>query len=538
MLNSSFCYFVLLAGLLCSGLYTKRCVAEQYISQEGDQSRFAVKRIVITGSGNSDGSGIDFRVLNKRAAELLKPYTGLMSVDELYQIADELTLIVRNQGYLFHTVFLAPQRVNGSTVRFTYIEARLRDVNVINHSKLSSALIREPFAQLDAKALIASEIERRVNALKALPGISVFAFYSKADDNNGIRLNLRVEDKSTSQFSLRLENYGTESAGKNRLIPSYNVSNVLRSFDAFSLALLATQGEGDTVHGYASYQLPLFSIDSFLRVSGGDTHYALGDELSALELKGDARVLSASLGKIFARSASRHSELTLSYNVKTSELNSNFDSSLENIEDSRYTQLTFLDRYTGDRISSRIELAYGQGEFESKQMAATQSTQAPFESAVLDYGFYASWRALTKKTWGLMIKGQVRGQYSDSQLPGINKVSLGGAYGVRAVAPGRHSADSGWISSIELALPFIIGSSVVKPYVFWDTAKAESYVFNAPENEQISLSGTGLGLGITWHKFTFNAAYAQAQTERIQLSDSIEEVDGDAQVLLEIRWQP
>lgn len=57
---------------------------------------------------------------------------------------------------------------------------------------------------------------------------------------------------------------------------------------------------------------------------------------------------------------------------------------------------------------------------------------------------------LQRLTDRISLYGQVQGQWSDGNLDSSEKISLGGAYGVRAYPEGEAQGDQGYVANVEL----------------------------------------------------------------------------------------
>ncbi|WP_143247493.1 ShlB/FhaC/HecB family hemolysin secretion/activation protein [Agaribacterium haliotis] len=530
--------FVLLSYLSLASVLVS---AQSQIGDENDIQHFKVERIVLAGQADAQDAAVDFELLNKLAYRELQKAEHWVSADDLHQIADKLTLYVRARGWLFHSIYVAPQTVKDGLVRFSYKEAKLSDVHIINRSRASERRIKNSLSSLVGSSLYAPRVEARVSLLQSLAGIEIFPFYSRAGADGEIRLNLRVSDKKRHHFSLLLDDYGNKASGETRLIPSYRGEALFRSFDSLDVALLASSGASDdeaaTLHGYLSYQARFGDLRNYVRLSGGDSSYELGSNFSALDMSGSSRSYSAGFGRYLAFSRAYRADLSLSYFQKQSRLDSDFDQSLANREASNYIELSLRNTWQASLAYARLSLAVANGTFSSEQLDVRYGNEQQRDLLKGSYGLQAQIQTSPARDVGLSLYAYLRGQYADVRLPGIEQISLGGIYGVRAIAAGRYSADAAQLVTLELAMPMRIDAWQLRPYLFWDAASGTVHEpgFNQQQTT-ISLAGSGAGLRLGWRAFSLNFAYAKSSKEQVELGDLQEVYDSESQVLFELRW--
>lgn len=501
------------------------------IQVQSDQQLLDVKSIVVATQGANEESGVSVKKLSRKAMELRSQYDESIRVDELHQIADALTLYVRGLGYTFDTIYLPPQRVKHRVVHFRYQQATLKRINVINNTKISDRSISTPFKPLLNKVLYAPRVENMVYALQAQSNISVFAFYSRGKHAGEVVLNLRADNRPKFHYSLRAENYGADVTGENRLVADLKYKGVLAAFDQASVALLTTQGEGDSTYAFFNYRYPFSSLNSEFEISVGDTRYALGDQLEALDMSGNSRTTRLSIKRMIGHSPQKNHGLSFSYFKKESTLEMGDDSSPFAEEKSSGAKLSWQGSIGHRKHYWKFAYgaAYANGRFET-------SDSEEFEK--IEYHLYASSLIGGKRRFALEPKLYVRGQsVDDVHLPGVESFSLSGIYGVRSATTGSASADTAMIQSVELNFPNTIRTKVkgqplnLSPYLFWDAGEGEVNSFDGSVDKLDDLQGYGLGLNFYWGKFSANLTYAKAQ------NDINPEVEDDSQVYLQLRWQ-
>ncbi len=533
-------HFWLILSILLWGLHDFAMAASPTINTEQPTTnlRFPVQQLQIRSYSDDTQPDIDLKTLFSIAQQERLKYPPQMTLDELHQIGDALTLYVRAQGYVFHTVFLPPQKIQQGIVYFSYQQAELRDIHVINHSSLSDARFKNAFRSLVNKPLYGPALDNKVHALKAQTGLKIFAFYSRAGAPNSIRLNLRVTTYPLTHITLRAENYGSDAAGKYRAIAEAQLYQLLSGFDQLSVAALQSVDGADTVFGYIHYRHQFTELDDSLSLSAGNSEFTLGNQYAALDMSGSSRSLRAEWNHTFDHHSVKRKSLQVGAYQLESETLSGFDVSLTNHE----TSTGFSLGYSGNHEPQTWRLFYNitaqHGDFESERIANGESQSLDKTNYSIGYLQHFS----SNKRLANDVFLNLRGQHSREQLPSIESVNLGGISGVRAIEPNKYSADSGLLTTLEWRFPQLLQVArapqvKLTPYLFFDTAKGDSLAEINTNKTRTQLSGWGTGLQLRWKSVSANLTYAQPVTEKLKGSTFVEEFNSDAQWLFELRWQ-
>lgn len=452
-----------------------------------------------------------------------------ITVDELHQIADALTLHLRNLGYVFHSVYLPPQRVQGGVVVLRVQQGTLTDVHVINESTLTDNRFSDVFKGLLNKILFAPSVEQRVQALKMQTGFSVFAFYSRAGKAGEARLNLRVTPVAKRGFSLKLDNYGSESSGKQRLIAQYTEHQLTGHFDRLSLAVLQSIDDVANTYGSIGYTLPFAGLRYELDVSASNNQFEVGDRFAILGLEGDSTSVNLGLTHYHNFHPSSRSSWRLGIYDKRSNLKGN--DLLSESETSRALTLQWSKRMQSANarwlLNSTLDIS--KGEFK------TPFTETAVDFTKLNLSLFLV-HGMAQGRWRNIWQASFRGQLTNEALPGAEGLALTGPYSVRAFAPGAFNADNARLVSLEWRFPNIISGEGkgwrLEPYLLGDWANGEDGI----DAQQSEAQYSGYGVGLRWYWGKHLTANLVAAKSNLGREDKIE-VASDEQFLFEIRWQ-
>jgi len=508
------------------GLTLHISAGAQSLNPVEDDFRLRVSAFNLTGIQHSDT--LDVAEVNRQLLLERARFSPTMSVDELHQVADALTLFLRNRGFVFHTVYLPPQRVDGGVVEMRVQEGVLGSVHVINQTPWPDRRFQKPFRALQGRILYGPEVEEVVQALKAQGGFRVFAFYSRGKKSGEATLNLRVDPTDKRAFSLRADNHGSPSSGEQRLVLQYSEYQLTGHHDRLALALLRTVDDVSNTYGSIAYQLPFSSgLDYIWDISASNNQFEVGDRFAALGLEGDASTLRTGLTWIDRHHPDRRSAWRLGVYDKSNELKADRTSVAD--ETSRVVSLQWnknLRLATGGAVLNGL-LEYGYGEYQIEGLPDGEFNK-------LDLGLLLA-KGLGHGPWRNLWQLSARGQYSDSMLPSIEGFGLTGAYGVRGFGPGQFNADSAALAALEWRLPNLIGGDRLRlePFLFLEYANGrKESAFG--DKQDAEFSGTGVGLSMNWGgRFSAQVVAAKSSSGKI---DGVE-VEDDDQVLFEIRLQ-
>ena len=101
---------------------------------------------------------------------------------------------------------------------------------------------------------------------------------------------------------------------------------------------------------------------------------------------------------------------------------------------------------------------------------------------------------------------QLQGQWADGNLDSSEKISLGGAYGVRAYPQGEASGDQGWLANLELRYA-LTDAWQLSTFVDHGEVRLNKDAWSNGENHR-SLSAAGVGARWAAYGWQVNAVAA------------------------------
>lgn len=500
---------------------------------EAETVQVPVTGISIEGFSAIEGYPLSISAIRQLIDAERAKYPKTMTVDELHQLADVVTLYVREKGFVFHTVYLPPQRVTDGTVRLVLQEGVLSDVHVINQTQWPDHRFSQVFDPLVGDMLYAPSVENRVQALKAQTGFQVFAFYSRGREAGQARLNLRVEPLKKRNFAVTVDNYGSDVTGKYRLVAQYTEHQLSGRFDRLSLAVLRALSDTDNTYGNIQYTLPFGSLNYSWDISASNNQFQLGNQFADLGLQGEAFTVRSGLTRHVAFHPTRRERWRAGVYHKRNRLDLNGNKLIGESEHSEAVTLEwFKDKQflrSGWVLNGYVGVSHGR--FERDNTPAQTFNKINYSGSVT-HGFAGGAR------WSNIVQTNLRGQWSDVNLPSIERFALTGPFAVRGFEPGRFNADQAMFVSAEWRFPGVFAGQQerawrLEPMLFADWGNGSRKGTSKTDSTSGEFSAAGLGLRFAWGK-RFSGQLISAWP--IHSEDNGRTVVSDELWLFEMRW--
>ena len=494
------------------------CFAEVNVDPRVEHITIEVDTISISASKQNLGRGITRRLLLDMANDMRKNYPRRMTFDQVQQISDALTKILRDKGYKFHYAYIPPQKPISGNITISIIEVTLGDISVVGEGHYSNSQFVNLFKDLLHKPLYQPDIDNILHVLRRERGVDLFAYYSRGSETHSVRLNLKASESRKWRILTSIDDHGPVGSGKNRTRLALNVNNLFHRFDSFSLGGLASFGEVNNSYGYFYYETPVMNLNHELALYASDGVVNIGGEFENLGLEGRTSVNELSYTNYFFNSKKFSHSIALSYAQKSNEFSSAFNEhSIEPDEKADVSGLKWNTHYHGAISRHALSVKWHSGETSSHQNSGESLT---FEKVGFDYKLI---QKLTSAPNGFSMMFDFQYQDTDNRLPSFERSSLVGISGVRGFEPGQFSSDRSNIASLSVYFPtFKLSKSInLLANVFVDHGVGSKLDENAEVEDTAEFTGSGIELGIKLGKhldasFIFaapNSSKSDSQTE-------------------------
>ena len=402
-------------------------------------------------------------------------------------LAQRITDVYQAGGYPFARAILPPQDLANGDLRIEVIEGRY---GVVQAQGDDSVLAQQATAFLDGllpgSVIASAPLERAALLLDDLPGIQTSATMRPGTQAGTGDLIVQVARDQRVRGDIGLDNAGSRYTGKNRVRANVDINSPFLLGD--QLAVRALLSEEKLWLGSLGYSLPLGTSGLRGNVGYSHTSYELAKEFASLHANGTAKVASAGLSYPILRS--QKANLTLIATYQSKDLHDNRDSTRTYESKSSQSmplalQFDYRDAFDGITYGS-ASWTPGKLKLDAGLTAVDDyKSNGRFHKINLDVVRLQSLPA------GFNLMAHLSWQQANKNLDSSEKLSLGGASGVRAYPSGEATGDEGGLAQLELRYD----AGAYTPYAFMDagriTVNAKPVV--AGDNRR-SLSGGGLGL--------------------------------------------
>ncbi len=461
-----------------------------------------VKRFVISGN----------RIYSE--AELLPTLRDSLGkeldFEGLNEAANSVRAFYRANGYFLAQAYLPAQQIKDGVVEIAVLEGRMGTIELKPDPK---ARLRPDFAQgvldqhlKEGDAITEVGLERPLLLLSDLPNVVVSSEIgpsTKAIGAADLRVNVKDSGSIISGYA-DFDNAGNRFTGENRLGVNLNANNLSGYGDQLSVRATTTNERMTFVR--AAISAPMGYSGMRLGVSYASFSYSLERDFAAIEAHGTGTVTS--LYGLYPFIRTRNANLIGQISYENKMLKDRIDTT-NTLEDRKIntTKLGLVgdmrDRLFGGALNS-FSATYTEGTLKLNPVAVAIAdlgatglrTQGKFSKINFDV------RRLQLLSENVNLLLALSGQYANKNLTSAEKMSLGGANGVRAYPTGQGTGDEGFLFTTEIRYnvpKFQIFSGDVTFIGFYDAGRVQINSNPLPTSTSanfVGLSAFGVGLSI------------------------------------------
>lgn len=398
-----------------------------------------------------------------------------VSIVELEEVASAVQSYLRAAGYFLAVAYVPAQTVQDGRVAIDFQPGVLGEVRVAG----APDRLSRRFDDLIGRPVTQREINTRLYALNRAPGFAARASFEPGDAVGETRLNLDVLEKRTLYGSVRLDNYGDDYTGRQRVVLGADLVNPAGRGDVLRMGLTAALDPDNQLLGFAEYSTPIGGR-RLLRGRIARNAFNTGgiEDIDSTAWVADA-VLETFLrrdrlsGLSWEIGAGRHE---LSWKLPAGGVDQTVT----------LVSAAFKGRRVWDaaRVAADLRLYADAGSIDGQTFAGQDDRfwdlgldvlgWHPFDLAFLPGRQKASVR--------------VRGQLASTQLPSTRRLALGGISGARGFERDAFLADQGVLLRGDLRTPVMLGDLVL----FGDA------VYGKTRNQETSAWAHLANLGLAW----------------------------------------
>lgn len=447
---------------------------------------FTLEKVILEGSTIYSESEVN----NLLAGYIGKP----VSLNDLNVIAKVLTKEYRNDGYVFSSVILPPQKIKDGIVRLKAVEGRITEVTLTGDYKDGNCLIKDMADKIRSDGPSSTkDLERYLLLIDDLPGVKARSILRPSSTPGGGELIINIEQDSF-EGALGIDNRGSQFIGRYRGTAVAAFNSALGIHDRTTLRAILTNETEELRFADITHEEQIGSDGLNIRGRFAMTETEPGEELSLSDIRGTSRLFD--IEAIYPIIRGR--QLNLNIQGGFTVLNTHSDVlSLQTSEDKvRYvyagTRFDFTDSLAG---INQFDLSFAQG---IDGLGATGEglgrSRVNSEQDFFRANFYAA--RIQDIYAGFSVELAASGQYSADELLASEEFSIGGEEFGRGYDAGEIAGDKGIDGSIELRYSDNTGYDFLQTYqlyTFYDAGKVWNKNPGVGETSHESLASAGIG---------------------------------------------
>jgi hemolysin activation/secretion protein len=455
-----------------------------------DNTPFEVRQIVIEGNTTFDTQTLHALVADGEGRT--------QTLATLAVLAQRITDYYRAHGYPLSRAVVPTQALDGGVVHFKVIEARYDQVQLDNHSRVQSSLLKATLSPLQSGQLVSQDLlDRQLLLLNDLPGVQAHSALGPGSAPGTSDLSVDAQPLPAVSGNVTLDNGGDRYTGRVRLGGNVAVNNLAGIGDQLSVGLLAS--DGHMHYGHLAYDFALNGAGTRFGLAYSTLSYQLGDSLSHLDARGHANEASAWLSQAIVRSPTTN----LSARLEVDNRHLADDTGSTDVHDDRHSwdwtaSSTFdhRDVWGGGGITqAQLSLTRGQLGFDNRAAQESDAATADTQGHELHWdGSVSRLQAITTTT---RLYVSLSGQYSHRNLDSSEQFLLGGMQSVRGYEVSTLAGASGYLATVELRHDLHLPGGIWQGSVFADQGalwiNPQTWSGNTGSNHA-TLSSVGLGL--------------------------------------------
>jgi hemolysin activation/secretion protein len=480
-----------------------------------------------------------------RMVERQEEQRGWLTIEQLDNIALEVTNYYRSNGFILATAFIPEQEVTDGVVRLGVLEGRLGDVTVSNNEIFSSDTISAAFSKNLGDPVTEEAIESTLRRINDLPGVSVRGSFSPGQNVGETSLNLGVMEEKSWTASVLMDNHGSEITGQNRAFATGQWLNMAGRGHRFLIGVLQSEGPDSTTYGLAEYELPVTRDQRGKIKFGASTNqFAVAGLANLPEITGETDNYSISGSYQILRGRTRNFSVQTGITRKDVlfEVGELVSLSTNQTIDVFSLSADYLQLLDEQQLMMTGRLGIEEGHIVSGVLPAQSGyfTKAVFSANILKRFSLTNWFTENESYYNFVAK--FNGQYSEKFLSSVEQFSLGGPNAVRAFSISDVSVDAGIYAGFELYFdlpwdPTQIGNSPldpIKPYIFYDYGYG-TVVGAAGSDRDAEIKGWGLGFRLNWPGYaSLNFVFSKPQSAKYE--DDFIAAQGESRIFVDLTY--
>lgn len=456
-------------------------------------------------------------VLNKLEIEGVGAYTAddldsvyrsflgtTVSLADIYDIANNLTVKYRNDGYILTQVVVPPQTIEDGVVKVRVIEGFVDQITIEGEASEQTAhQIRKYADNLRVNNILDSKnLERYLLLINDLPGVTARSVLSPSKTQTGGSDLTIIVERDVYEAEVYFNNHGSRYLGSAQLGYIGKMNSVFGMNEKITNQLVIAGDNtriDELLFGSLSYEQPISRFGSKLTLAGSITSTEPGFDLSQFDVKGQSKYLSATISHPFVRSRTTNFIGRASYDWRsvTSKNNLVTNTTRDKISSVRLgATAQFMDDFFGIGLNA-IDVEFSQGldmmgASERNDANLTRANGNPHYSKV---NIQAQRLQNLIPSVNLLIAGEA--QWAATPLLSSEEFGVGGTSFGRGYDSSEIVGEDGIAGKLELQWndPYKVKYvNDMQVYGFWDAGRVWNQDATTSAGKRDSIASTGFGV--------------------------------------------
>jgi hemolysin activation/secretion protein len=483
-------------------------------------------------------------IFNDEITKITEPYLNkTLTLEELNAIADSITSLYVNGGFINSLAVLQPQNITNGLVKIQVLEGSITDIKIEGLERLNPEYVLSRVRLASLSPFNRDRLEDQLKLLRVNPLFENIEASVRAGDKSGQSI-LVIKAKEANPFiaNFNIDNYSPTSIGSERFGVNLTYLNLFEGTgDQLSFGYNRTFSGGSSQFDL-NYQIPINAMNGTLQFRYSPTAYRITDPaFSALNIRGNSDLLEFNFRQPIVRSPREEFALSLGFSYLSGQSfvfdNFPFPSIGSDPNGATKTSVLkfgqdYLIRDPAGAWGLRSTFNFGLGIFNAT------TNPAPIPSAQFFSWLFQAQRVQVLNDDNLLVV-QADLQLTPNTLLPSQQFVIGGGQSVRGFRQNARIGDNGVRLSIENRYTVqrnAAGDPVLQLVPFLDTG----VVWNTSGNPNIQPSQNllaGAGLGIIWEPIKRLTARLEYALPFINLSDRSSNIQ-DTALYFSLNYRP
>jgi hemolysin activation/secretion protein len=458
-------------------------------------------------------------------APVVEPFEGRsLTREELITVADAITQLYLDQGYITSRAVVADQTITDGVVQIVVVEGSLESIEIEGTERVNSSYVRDRVELGASTPLNQADLEDQLRLLRLDPLFDNIEASLRAGSGLGQSvLTVRVTEAEPFVSNFSIDNYSPPGIGSERIGVDLRYRSPTGLGDELAAAYYRSTTGGSNILDF-SYRVPLNPMNGTLQLRYSPTDYRVTDpEFSFLDIEGNSDLYEISFRQPLVRSPREEFALSLGFTHQDGQtFISDIPTPFQFGPDDEGRSSTSVIRFGQDYVRRDVRGAWA---LRSQFNLGVDLLDTTVNPEPVPDGRFFSWLGQAQRVQvlnpdNLLIMQADLQLTPDSLLPSQIFV-IGGGQSIRGYRQNARSGDNGFRFSVENRTALQRDEAGIPILQLAPFAEVGS-VWNSDDNpnqlpDQTFLAGVGLGL--IWEPLPDFTIRLDAAVPLVDLSD-------------------